>query len=108
MRPRHIGLAAHGRERESEGRAPPLSIAAIREVAAKLGPVDLLVANAGVGAPTLLDPINVHDVEKMFRVNMLGVVYAIEAVLPVMLERGHGHLAAVSSLAAYKGLPGES
>jgi short-subunit dehydrogenase len=84
------------------------TLAAIHEVAAKLGPVDLLVANAGVGAPTLLEPFNVHDVEKMFQVNVLGVVYAIEAVLPSMLQRKQGHLAAVSSLAAYKGLPGES
>src|SRR5262249_15656211 len=45
---------------------------------------------------------------KMFRVNVLGVIYSFEAVLPEMLKRGGGHLAAVSSLAAYKGLPGES
>jgi short-subunit dehydrogenase len=82
--------------------------AAVEEVRGRLGPVDLLVANAGVGAPTLLDPMNVGDVEKMMRVNVLGVVYAVEAVLPEMLRRGRGHLAAVSSLAAYKGLPGES
>jgi short-subunit dehydrogenase len=44
----------------------------------------------------------------MVRVNLLGVIYSIEAVLPEMLHRGRGHLAAVSSLAAYKGLPGES
>jgi short-subunit dehydrogenase len=43
-----------------------------------------------------------------FRVNTLGVVYAIEAALPDMLARNRGHLAAVSSAAAYKGLPGES
>src|SRR5262249_48595148 len=49
-------------------------LAAIGEVAAALGPVDLLIANAGVGAPTLLEPMNVPDVEKMFRVNVLGVV----------------------------------
>lgn len=84
------------------------AVAAIREIAARLGPVDLLIANAGVGAPTTLTPFNVDDVEKMFRVNVLGVVYALEAVLPQMLERGRGHLAAISSLAAYKGLPGES
>src|SRR5205807_1958438 len=72
------------------------------------GPVDLLIANAGVGAPTVLTPLNVPDIEKMFRVNVLGVIYAIEAVLPGMLERKKGHLAAVSSIAAYKGLPGES
>ena len=84
------------------------TLAAIHELAARLGPVDLLVANAGVGAPTVLEPFNFHDVEKMFQVNVLGVLYAIEAVLPSMLHRRCGHLAAVSSLAAYKGLPGES
>jgi short-subunit dehydrogenase len=84
------------------------TLAAFRDLAGRLGPVDLLVANAGVGAPTLLDPINVGDVEKMVRVNLLGVVYCIEAVLPDMLRRGNGHIAGVSSLAAYKGLPGES
>ncbi len=68
----------------------------------------MLIANAGVGAPTTIEPFNVGDVEKMFRVNVLGVVYSLEAVLPQMLERGRGHLAAVSSLASYKGLPGES
>ncbi len=84
------------------------TVAAVHQLAAQLGPVDLLVANAGVGAPTLLEPFNVPEIEKMFRVNTLGVVYAIEAVLPEMLRRGHGHLAAVSSLGSYKGLPGES
>jgi short-subunit dehydrogenase len=84
------------------------TLAAVEELRGKLGPVDLLVANAGVGAPTLLEPFNVTDVEKMFRVNLFGVLYSIEAVLPEMLRRGRGHLAAVSSLAAYKGLPGES
>jgi short-subunit dehydrogenase len=85
------------------------TVAAIRQVAAQLGPVDLLIANAGVGAPTVVEPaFNVADVEKMFRVNVFGVVYAIEAVLPDMLQRGKGHLAAVSSMAAYRGLPGES
>jgi short-subunit dehydrogenase len=83
------------------------AVKAIRDLAVRLGPVDLLVANAGVGAPTILEPFNVGDVEKMFRVNVLGVVYSLEAVLPAMLERRRGHVAAVSSQAAYKGLPGE-
>ncbi len=82
--------------------------AAVREIAGQLGPVELLIANAGVGVPTLLDPVNVAAVEKMFRVNVLGTVYAVAAVLPEMLRRRRGHLAAVSSLAAYKGMPGES
>jgi short-subunit dehydrogenase len=84
------------------------TLSAIRGLADQLGPVDLLIANAGVGMPTKLDPMNIRDIEEMFRVNTLGMIYAIEAVLPGMLRRGRGHLAAVSSLAGYKGMPGES
>jgi short-subunit dehydrogenase len=84
------------------------TVKAIRQLRGELGPIDLLIANAGVGMPTRLDPFNVADVENMFRVNFLGVLYAIEAVLPEMLERRAGHVAAISSLGAYKGLPGES
>jgi short-subunit dehydrogenase len=82
--------------------------AAIHAVRDALGPVDLLIANAGYGAPTLLEPLNVDQVEQMVRVNVLGVIYSFEAVLPEMLKRGRGHLAAMSSLAAYRALPGES
>lgn len=82
--------------------------AAIHEVVAKLGEADLLVANAGVGAPTKIEPqMNMEHLEKMYRVNVFGVMYSIDAVLPSMLARRKGHIAAVSSLAAYKGLPGE-
>ena len=80
----------------------------IDTVRQELGPVDLLIANSGVGQPTPLEPQDVPLVETMFKVNTLGVIYAIEGVLPQMLQRGRGHLAAVSSLAAYKGMPGES
>ena len=83
------------------------TVAAIHDLAARLGPVDLLIANAGVGGPVVLEPFNVDVQERVLRVNFLGVIYAIEAVLPAMLQRGRGHLAAVSSMAAYKGLPGE-
>ena len=61
--------------------------AAVAEVEHRLGPPDVLVANAGFGAPTVLDPLNIADVEATFRVNVLGVVYSIEAVLPGMLTR---------------------
>jgi short-subunit dehydrogenase len=81
---------------------------AVADVRASLGPIDLLIANAGVGMPTLLDPVNRAEVEAMFRVNVLGTIYSFSAVLPEMLERRSGHLAAVSSLAAYLALPGES
>jgi len=81
---------------------------AIGSIRAQLGPVDLLFANSGVGRPTPLEPMDMEKVEQMIRVNIFGVIYAIEGVLPEMLQRGQGHLAAVSSLASYKGFPGES
>jgi short-subunit dehydrogenase len=86
----------------------PQTVSAIHALRDQLGPVDLLIANSGVGVPTTLEPLNIDEVEQMFKVNTLGVVYAIEAVLPEMLRRGKGHLAAVSSLASYLGMPGES
>jgi short-subunit dehydrogenase len=84
------------------------TLAAIHSVRDQLGPVDLLIANSGISAPTKLEPLNVDEVDHMFRVNTLGVVYAFEGVLPEMLQRGRGHLAATSSIASYRGLPGES
>jgi short-subunit dehydrogenase len=84
------------------------TVAAIKTLRAELGPVDMLIANSGVGLPTQIEPLNMDQIDNMIKVNYLGVVYAIEAVLPEMLERKSGHLAAVSSLASYKGFPGES
>lgn len=81
---------------------------AVRAIEEELGPADVLIANAGFGAATTLDPLNLPEVEETFRVNLMGVVLSIDAVLPGMLARGRGHLVAVSSLAAFKGLPGEA
>src|SRR5205823_14349303 len=56
----------------------PQALAAFGAVRDQLGPADLLLANSGVGLPTPLEPLNTPQVECMFRVNTLGVVYAIE------------------------------
>jgi len=81
---------------------------AFRQIRSQLGPIDLVIANAGVGKATVLDPVNIADVEEMVRINLLGVVYTLSAALPEMLARRMGHLVAISSLAGYRGLPGES
>jgi short-subunit dehydrogenase len=82
--------------------------AAFATVRAQLGSVDLVIANAGVGRPTLRDPVNLDDVEDTFRINLMGVVYTLSAALPEMLARKSGHLVAISSLAGYRSLPAES
>ncbi|MBT4866240.1 MAG: SDR family NAD(P)-dependent oxidoreductase [Planctomycetaceae bacterium] len=83
-------------------------LAAFDSIRGELGAVDLLIANAGVGKPDFLDPFTVDDIEQMIRVNLLGVLYSIAAVLPQMIEQRRGHIAAVSSAGAYKGMPGSA
>jgi short-subunit dehydrogenase len=82
--------------------------AAFQTIRQQLGPIDLVIANAGVGKATLLNPVNIADVEDMIRINLMGVIYTLSAALPEMLARKTGHLVAISSLAGYRALPGES
>ncbi len=73
---------------------------------AGLGPIDLLVANAGMSGSTHFRQPGFHaGVEEILSVNFLGAVYALDAVLPEMLDRGAGHVVAMGSLAGYRGLP---
>src|SRR5207245_2000808 len=67
--------------------------------------IDLLIANAGIGIETSALAFRAEDIEAQIRVNLIGVANSIEAVLPAMLARRRGHLAAISSLASYRGLP---
>lgn len=97
------------------GRALPLSAdvadrdavqAAVDELERVLGPVDVLVANAGIGGGGTAREMDVGGIERVFAVNFLGAVHAVAAVLPGMRTRRSGHLVAVSSLAGWRGLPG--
>ncbi len=82
--------------------------AALGRIAADLGPIDLLVANAGVGLGTPGAAFSGEVFARMVGVNLLGPAHAIEAVLPSMIERGRGQVVGISSLAGYRGLPGSS
>jgi NAD(P)-dependent dehydrogenase (short-subunit alcohol dehydrogenase family) len=77
----------------------------VRRIQAELGPVDLLVANAGIAAGESaaweLDPAQWWHV---FEVNVLGAYLCCRAVIPGMLERGRGRIVLTGSGAAY--LPG--
>jgi len=81
---------------------------AVQKIATELGPVDLFVGNAGIAGPTRISPLNIDDIDRIFAVNVHGLLYGIEAVLPEMLERKSGHIVGISSVAAYFTFPGES
>lgn len=70
--------------------------------------LDLLIANAGIGYKFKTKVPDFDYSYKMVHINLLGVMYAFEAALDVMIPRGHGQLVAVASVAGYNGLPGVS
>src|SRR5262245_25876477 len=75
------------------------------ELENELGPVDLLIANAGIGSETSALKYDPAMVARIIGVNLIGVSNSIAAVLPGMLARKVGHLVAISSVASYRGLP---
>jgi 3-oxoacyl-[acyl-carrier protein] reductase len=78
---------------------------AVVDTERELGPIDLLVANAGIGGPDgptwEVDP---DDWWRVLEVNVLGVHLSCLAVIPGMLDRGAGRIVITGSGAAY--LPG--
>jgi NAD(P)-dependent dehydrogenase (short-subunit alcohol dehydrogenase family) len=78
---------------------------AVAQTVQQLGPVDLLIANAGIGRLTSALDFRAEDIEAQVRVNLVGVANSVGAVLPSMLDRRQGQLVVISSLASYRGLP---
>lgn len=79
---------------------------AVREAEAKLGgPIDLAIANAGVGIQGHATKFNLPDAERMIKVNVLGMMYLFAAVIPSMVERRSGQFAGIASIAGLRGLP---
>jgi 3-oxoacyl-[acyl-carrier protein] reductase len=73
---------------------------------AELGPVSILVNNAGVSSP-MLESYDPAAMARMRRVNVDGVIHTIRAVAPGMQERGYGRIVNIASNAAIgTALPG--
>ena len=71
--------------------------------AARFGPVDVLVNNAGFAIFDALAEANPGDVERMMTTNYFGSVWCIQAVLPSMLERRSGSIVNVGSITGLMG-----
>src|SRR5450759_5444855 len=76
--------------------------AAIAE-AANRQPIDILIANAGIAESAPFERSDAALFRRMMDVDFMGVVYAIQAVLPSMRDRRYGRIIAVASTAGLKG-----
>lgn len=79
----------------------------IKQFSSPIG-LDLLIANAGIGYKSKTKLPDFDYSYHMVQVNLLGVMYAFEAALDIMIPRGKGHLVGISSVAGFNGLPGVS
>lgn len=79
--------------------------AAVHQLESQLGPCELMLANAGIGDGFNGTNFSSERALTVLRVNVHGVIHAIEAVLPNMVARGSGTIAATSSVAGFRGLP---
>jgi NAD(P)-dependent dehydrogenase (short-subunit alcohol dehydrogenase family) len=77
----------------------------VARIEARLGPIDCAVLNAGTYVPVSARGFSAEKIAANFDVNVLGTAKCLEHLMPAMMERRRGHIAVVSSLTGYVGLP---
>jgi len=78
----------------------------VSEIEANLGPIDVLVNNAGYGHEGILEESPVAEMRRQFDVNVFGAVAMMKAVLPFMRQRRRGRILNITSMGGYITMPG--
>lgn len=77
----------------------------VRSAVAGAGPIDLVVANAGIAAPARwLWDVEVEEFDRVQAVNVRGVFLTLKHTLPGMVQRGSGAVVATASAAGLRGV----
>jgi len=82
--------------------------AAVKKISEELGPIDVAVVNAGVGLHGPFIDADVADLDRVMRINYMGSVHVLKAVIPSMIERRSGHIAVIGSISGRMGSPFEA
>ena len=72
------------------------------------GGIDIVIANAGSGAPDDLASGEARHHTWLFEVNVIGVLNTVLPFVPCMLQQRHGQLVAIASVAGFRALPGST
>lgn len=80
----------------------------VAEIESTVGPVDVLVNNAGYGHEGIMEESSLAEMRRQFEVNVFGAVAMIKAMLPGMRQRRHGHIINITSMGSFITLPGIS
>lgn len=86
---------------------PDQVAAAFEQVEARLGPVQVLVANAGVTRDTLLLRMSEDDWQQVLETNLTGVWRVVRRALGPMVRARAGRIILISSVGAFMGTPGQ-
>ncbi len=81
---------------------------AVRQTLDRLGKLDIIVANAGVGGGGRLQDVSEAHFKTVLDINLTGAANTIQAALPHMMERKAGRIIAVTSIAGRMGSPGQA
>lgn len=81
---------------------------AITAVQQTVGPIDVLINNAGYGHEGILEESPLDEMIAQFNVNVFGAVAIIKAVLPTMRQRKSGHIINITSMGGFITMPGIS
>ncbi len=79
---------------------------AIARIEADLGPIDVLINNAGYGHEGTLEESPLDEMRRQFDVNVFGAVAMTKAVLPFMRRRRAGHIINITSMGGFITMPG--
>jgi 3-oxoacyl-[acyl-carrier protein] reductase len=79
--------------------------AAVEKITKELGPIDILINNAGTGKFGKFLDLEPQEWIRQIEINLFGVYYVTRAVLPQMIERKTGDIVNISSTAGLKGAP---
>ena len=82
--------------------------ALVDATAERFGGIDIVVANAGVGAYGPLVELRADHLDEMIDTNVKGVLYVAAAAVPHLIARGGGDFVSIASEAGRRGLPNEA